>query len=158
MKRLLRRTEVAKKQLQRKLDAEKAKQSRVRDNQSRQHLVQQEKIRRQIVVDARQFAREDWKMGPLAPRRDVGEWREAFGTANTQLVQKVPLPKPELKRVRKVAPYVWTGDRVVVTDGPSKGIISEVEEQDFESMTVKVRRVNQVCAALLAPPEPATNP
>ena len=82
MQKVLRATARAKTQAQRKHAAVEAHNRivnrRLRINE--QKSIDEE--RRTLIKAARTARREDWLMGPLAPRRDVGDAKDTYGTVS----------------------------------------------------------------------------
>ena len=112
--------------------------------QTRHEIYQQKSIQdRDLVAEIRnerRHRREDWSLGPLAPKRDVGQNRDAFGTRSVQHSQAVQVEKPKRAKYLNFA----SGDRVCVVRGREKGKIGRVENLDEESQTLVVEGVNQV--------------
>lgn len=84
--------------------------------------------------------KEDLRLGPLAPRRDVGPDRE-FAAINQTLFS--PNDVDEATRISR-----WPfepGDRVVILQGPDKGKIGILDSCDISNQSVKVRDMNLVC-------------
>lgn len=111
---------------------------------------QHSKIERaKYVKAARQARREDWELGPLAPKRDVGDVAEKYGAASPYLLRPPPLSEKEQKKA--LEPYggkllhFRKGDRVVMIQGRDKGKISTIREIDRERASVTVDKLNVVC-------------
>lgn len=140
MQKITRRTVLAQRQAQRK-----AKAVAKRDKQSEWRVNFQQRVsaQRQLLDEAkaeRRRRREDWLLGPLAPRRDVGEKYGIFGTVDMSRVN--PPAVEEAKRRKYV--NVARGDRVCVMKGKDKGKIGEVLEVHTASETVTVSGLNLV--------------
>ncbi|KAI4207188.1 MAG: hypothetical protein LQ346_000682 [Caloplaca aetnensis] len=86
---------------------------------------------------ARQATKEDWNLGPLAPRRDVGDKAETYGTVHFRMLQPINKPPGRWKSWG-----IREGDRVCVV-GPKErekgkiGVVGEVTEK-AESCKVNV--------------------
>ena len=141
MQKVLRRTALAKEQAKRKAAA------RAGQNKSDEYkLRQQEKIsiHRAIktdIVAARTARREDWFLGPLAPRRDVGNAKELYGTINARRLRGPEKAEGEWKDWCIVA-----GDRVVVVEAGHRdrgriGVVREVRHRAEECIVDKVNQV-----------------
>lgn len=104
--------------------------------------------------DARRARKEDWEMGPLAPKRDLGfngygMFAESVRTdwSNYGLYQ----PRPELIEKR----CAWAGgvkqlnlevqDRVVILDGPDKGKIDRIKTINLQSGHVTLENHHRAC-------------
>lgn len=105
---------------------------------NRKELQQIKTLANRTIVDARKRRREDWLLGPLAPRRDVGELREKYGTIDARRTQ-LPAADPDTKL--ELAPFA-EGDRVVLLKGRDKGKIGVVREFDDETQTVRIKNLN----------------
>ncbi|KHN97749.1 KOW motif containing protein [Metarhizium album ARSEF 1941] len=99
----------------------------------------------QNLKDARQARKEDWEMGPLAPKRDLGfnnygAFRETARQDWTN--HGLHQARPQLIEKR----CAWAGgagqlnlapqDRVVIMDGPDKGKIDRIRDVHPENGTV----------------------
>ncbi|TKA62263.1 hypothetical protein B0A49_10408 [Cryomyces minteri] len=96
--------------------------------------IQSAKEESRVIKEARRNRREDWDLGPLAPRRDVGENKQYYGTVNQNTLRGVEIPK-------KKRTELWTiveGDRVVLLTGRDKGKIGEVESVNKETEEVEI--------------------
>lgn len=108
---------------------------------------------RKNIREARRARREDWEMGPLAPKRDLGFNNYGVLTQNTRLdwtqggLHKV---RPEVLEKR----CAWAGgskqlnlapgDRVIIMDGPDKGKVDTIDSIDASSGTVKLKECHRV--------------
>jgi large subunit ribosomal protein L24 len=119
-----------------KFAAKKARRKVIADNS------EQSRERNSLIRAARVARREDWQLGLLAPRRDVGEGAETYGTVGKKLVEGVKKRRPDKKDWG-----IRTGDRVVVTGTweREKGRIGEVAEVKSEKGEVVVKGLNLVC-------------
>ena len=99
-----------------------------------------EKIKSQLYKDVRQQQQEDWKLGILAPRRDVGDNNLNYGTLNWQLLHGRDVPKRNRVKYWNLA----KGDRVALLAGPDKGKIGIISIMDKEKQTVTVKGLNMV--------------
>lgn len=108
--------------------------------QRRQQTGIQLQVEHENIREARRNRREDWERGPLAPRRDVGDKTEMYGTMDLNSI-RLPEKNP---RDRLKWWHIAEGDRVVVMQGRDRGRISVVEEIMEASNAVKVKDVNVV--------------
>ena len=140
MQKVIRRTALAERQAARRAKVRKSK----FDSEKRILDLQDSILRRRSVLqtlkDARIARREDWQLGPLAPRRDVGEQRDTYGASDTRLLRGPELPKSEQM---KFWPIV-AGDRVVIMDGRDKGKIGTVRSTDKVRSELTVEGLNKV--------------
>lgn len=99
------------------------------------------------LKEARKARAEDWKLGPLAPRRDLnvdpfGNYWGSISIARARLSIKIT---PEERRARAAwcgGPKflcIRPGDRVVVTEGTFKDKIGYIDEIDREFMVVSIK-------------------
>ncbi|KAL2355534.1 hypothetical protein BJ546DRAFT_875252 [Cryomyces antarcticus] len=144
MQKVLQRTAMAKRQAARRAllrtQKEEADTARTKTMEHIQSLKEQSRV----VKEARKNRREDWELGPLAPRRDVGENKQYYGTVDHKTLRGAEIPKK--KRME-----LWTiveGDRVVLLTGRDKGKIGEVDNVNKETEEVTVTGLNRVEIAI----------
>lgn len=92
------------------------------------------------IQEVRKNRRSDWEAGVLAPRHDVGDKAETYGTVSLYDFQKPDLlPKDRIK---------WwpvdVGDRVVMTKGRDRGKIGVVTEIQKDKGAVVVKDMNPI--------------
>lgn len=141
MQKLLKRTAQVEKQA--------ARRNRIRTAQNtsderRLRIYQQQKVneaRRETRNSAKQAMKEDWHLGPLAPRRDVGDKAETYGTVHFRLIQAVEKPLGMRKKWG-----IREGDRVCVVGEKErdKGKIGVVIDVSEKAEACKVRGLNLV--------------
>ncbi|KAK4998981.1 hypothetical protein LTR66_001902 [Elasticomyces elasticus] len=91
------------------------------------------------LAEARQARREDWELRELAPRRDVGDRKERYGTLDVEDIQTVEKERRDRKRWWGIA----AGDRVCVVEGTrDKGKIGTVKDVDSKTEMVRVDGLN----------------
>lgn len=93
--------------------------------------------------------KEDWELGPLAPKRDAGNMKDTYGTVNT-LRSKGPVLTKKARWDQRLwiggkHPFVMEGDRVAIMEGRDRGKIGTVMEMDFSRGELKVEGLNMVC-------------
>ena len=169
---LVRRAQLAKRKAQRRLDREKDAKVKDEEHEARRAILYQRKCFTDQLVAARKARREDWELGPLAPRRDVGDQALKYGTATGYQLQTLIHPsKLHLdwkmrhlspgKRMEKlgwksVGAHQWEklgnlfyeNDRVAVVRGPQVGKIAVVSEAFEEEEMIKLKGVNLVSSML----------
>jgi large subunit ribosomal protein L24 len=107
-------------------------------------------VKREIATDikaARLARREDWELGPLAPKRDVGLKRETYGTISTSRLRGKELTLEERLKLNPDGgryPTIVAGDRVVLLQGRDKGKIGKVASLDAARQEVTVEGLNMV--------------
>lgn len=108
----------------------------------------------QAEIRAERLARrEDWVMGPLAPRRDVGENKDLYGTVSTRRLQGGDVAKEKRKD--------WcleVKDRVVVVaeghrDRGKIGQVREIRDKAQEAVVVGLNRVGAPSYSFFSPCE-----
>ena len=146
MQKLLRRTALVKRQAARKAVARQGKS----DSDDRKlRLNEQKNINVSVRRDTRaaRLARhEDWLLGPLAPKRDVGNAKETYGTMDPRRLRAVDKPKDQRKDWGIVE-----GDRVVIVqDGHrERGKIGKVREVRQEAQECFVMGLNRVSHSMV---------
>lgn len=99
-----------------------------------------EMAKKQLIKDALRRQQEDWRMGSLAPRRDVGGETLTYGTLDSRIIQGRDVPKRDRVRYWNLA----KGDRVAILTGPDKGKIGSIVAIDKEKQNVAVKGLNMV--------------
>jgi large subunit ribosomal protein L24 len=94
--------------------------------------------------EAKQIYKEDWYLGPLAPRRDVGERAATYGSVDANAYR---LPERQAEDYKQWFP-IAEGDRVVVIKGHEKGKIGVIDEVDAVREAVVIRDMNRHYVAL----------
>lgn len=113
---------------------------------------------RQNIKDARQARMEDWELGPLAPKRDLGF--NGYGAVREGLRQdwsNFGLHKTHPKTLQQRC--AWAGgpqqlnlapqDRVVLLDGPDKGKIDRIKTVHAETGNVTLENHHRVSTKVL---------
>ncbi|KAI2631913.1 hypothetical protein GGR54DRAFT_581413 [Hypoxylon sp. NC1633] len=98
---------------------------------------------------AKQAVKDEWELGPLAPRRDVGNWAGAKGSIDQFRYNVIG----KLSLVMRNRRCQWAGgaynlnlvvdDRVVLIDGPDKGKIGKILSINEDKAEVVVRGLNK---------------
>ncbi|KAK7532447.1 mitochondrial 54S ribosomal protein uL24m [Phyllosticta citribraziliensis] len=138
MQKVLQRTAMAKRQAARKAEIAAEKKKLRESVVSRLQSVQVNQKVADQVREARRHRRENWELGPLAPRRDVGGEKKLYGTVVAERMRQFPV-HPD--RRLKFTPFA-TGDRVVLLKGRDKGKIGEIKEVHDESQTLTISGLN----------------
>ena len=157
MQKVIRRTLFAEQQAARRLARKKEKTDRIWRRLSRREtqMARQDEVKN---LQAAQLARrEDWELGPLAPRRDVGDDKDTYGTVDQSQLR---FPKIHRSKIDEVLKNVGgrylnlaKGDRVVLLEGGDKGKIGKIIDIDASRGMCKVEGLNMVCCSLeLSPP------
>jgi hypothetical protein len=112
---------------------------------------------RQNLKDARTARKEDWELGPLAPKRDLGfNDYGAFKENVRQDWSNYGLHQPNPKVIEQRCAWAGgvkqlnlaPGDRVVINDGPDKGKIDRIKSVQPQVGTVTLEHRHQVCFLL----------
>lgn len=140
MQKVLRRTALAKAQAARRdlVRTEKNNAARARLRQQEQQLLN--KMVNRDIREERVARREKRELGPLAPRRDVGDRRDTYGAMDPRRLRGVI----KLKEEQKPAQLIVAGDRVVLLEGRDKGKIGVVSSVDKERHECVVKGLNLV--------------
>ncbi|XXG97030.1 hypothetical protein Hte_003324 [Hypoxylon texense] len=121
------------------------KDKKARTAQSQQQL----QVVREELRAAKQAVKDDWELGPLAPRLDVGEWAGAKGAIHeARFASGARLSLAMRNRRCRWAGGAYNlnlapGDRVVLVDGPEKGKIGKISRIDEDMAEVIVRGLNK---------------
>jgi large subunit ribosomal protein L24 len=99
-------------------------------------------FKKEILRDARVARQQLWEMGPLAPRRDIGDKADTYGTMPIQLMQGMTVPEKQRMKYWNFA----EADRVVVIRGREKGKIGKIWDIDTEREEVTLQYLNMVKA------------
>lgn len=143
---VLRRKELARRQVARKNEKRRQKTQSDRERDYRSEVNAQTKVSFDQIKEARRRHKEDYELGPLAPRRDVGTKENTFGTVDPAQIQDVKVPKGQ----KKWCPFAL-GDRVVLLEGKDKGKIGSVSDIDRDTQRIDVTDLNEVYLTTLLP-------
>jgi large subunit ribosomal protein L24 len=143
MQKVLRRTALAKAQATRRKAARAA--ANAKDAQIiRRHnegVIDQQV--RQDIRDARTRRIEQRDLGALAPRWDVGEKKDSYGTLDSRRIRGKEIPREQRIQFHNIV----EGDRVVIIEGRDKGRIGMVKTLNRETEEVTVKGLNMVRGA-----------
>ena len=139
MQKVLRHAKLIRRQAARREAAQTNKTNSDKRKLMQRDLQEQNTLASRSIKAERKARREDWELGPLAPKRDVGEDSFAYGALEPRRVQ--PIEKVEWKEWGIV-----TGDRVVIAkEGHrDRGKIGKVIEVNEKAEQVVVERLNMV--------------
>lgn len=140
MQKILRRTELAKRQAARVKLREEVKKDHDDIITHRKQTFEIQRMQRKSAKAAHLAYREDWRLGPLAPRRSVGEGAERYGTVDQDQIVFPKAPKSKLRDSWAVT----EGDRVVCIRGRDRGKIGTVKDVSRDSNAVQVSGFNVV--------------
>lgn len=145
MQKLLKRTALVKRQAARKAAARSGK---FESDTRKLRVNEQTQINISIRGDrraAQSVRHEDWLLGPLAPKRDVGEARDTYGTLSPRRLRGVEKPKAHVKNWGIVA-----GERVVIVQEGhrERGKIGKVREVRKDAEECFVQGLNRVCRSI----------
>jgi hypothetical protein len=121
----------------------------------RANNLEQARFHRRDEIDQikkmRKAQREDWELGPLRPKRDVGDQKESWGTLNSLRAQGPVLTQTTAweKQIefagRMGRELIQVGDRVAILEGRDRGKIGQISHMDFDRAECKVEGLNMVC-------------
>ena len=147
MQKVLRRTALAEAQAVRRDARRKERAVREKAKTNREQAQYSRREATKDIKAARQARREDWELGPLAPRRDVGDNKSTYGTISTMRLRGSPLTlEARLKLNPEGGRYatIVVGDRVVLLEGRDKGKIGKIMKLDAKRQEVTVEGLNMV--------------
>ncbi|OBT53651.1 hypothetical protein VE04_06102 [Pseudogymnoascus sp. 24MN13] len=151
MQSVIRRTLLAERQAARRLVKRRTKNHHEEMKTPREHERFAQKQVTGDIKNARSARREDYDLGPLAPRRDVGLKKETYGTIQTNRLNGPKLTMEERLAVNPSGgrfANIVAGDRVVVLEGKDKGRIGKVQSFDREKQQITVEGMNMVDVAI----------
>ncbi|CAL3971290.1 unnamed protein product [Diplocarpon coronariae] len=155
MQKVFRRTIMAEKQAARRLAKKKDKYHRQlwRTEAEQNQIHRADEIK--TLKTARAVRREDYELGPLAPKRDVGDEVETYGTISMQRAQGRTLHGKEKSDIldfwggaKNI--NIVKGDRVVILHGRDKGKIGLVINVDVNRAEASVKGLNMMDIAVPA--------
>ena len=138
-----------------------------KDYETREKVITEQKNK--YIKAERTARREDWLLGPLAPKRNVGAKQDFYGTVSNLLVNGPVFP-PKVRRGPKGVGWDFVGsegreheqrdwvgegnegnivggDRVVVVRGKLMGQIGKVRDVAPDTKSVRLEGMNLVCFA-----------
>lgn len=140
MQKIIQRTQRAERAAARKTAKAREHRQRGESWERSQTLNRQRRSAIDNIREAQRARKEDWALGPLAPRRDVGEKKATYGAMDVFTYQ-LPELDPE---ARPKWMHISVGDRVVVIRGRERGKIGTVDDVTQERASVRVKGVNVV--------------
>jgi large subunit ribosomal protein L24 len=150
MQKVLQRTVFAERQAARRLAKRKEQNERIWRKSNRDQTRYSRKESTSLLKNARLARREDWELGPLKPRRDVGDSKDTYGTVSTQQLRGPVLEEEARKKAREAIGgrfmNIVKGDRVVLLSGKDKGKIGKINAVDTERCEFTVAGLNMVCS------------
>ncbi|KAF1983095.1 hypothetical protein K402DRAFT_466332 [Aulographum hederae CBS 113979] len=140
MQKILRHSGLARRQA-----ARKAKKLEEKENHldTRRWLKEEVAVRRaatQNMKVQRLAQREDWYLGPLAPKRLNEHTIEKYATVDLPMLQT-----PELPKHYKLQPFqpLHAGERVVILEGNDKGRIGTIMNIDEKTDRIRIKGMNK---------------
>lgn len=133
---------------QRRRDEAEAKKEKAEDKRTHEIAQIYRKAYRQPARDALKAAKEDYELGPLAPKRDVGDRAGKLGTIEMGMHQLHELTKTQKEdvKVRMGDNLFRVHDRVVVLTGRERGQIGTILRINEERMSAEIEGINKVRA------------
>jgi len=147
MQKIIRRTCLAEAQVARRLAKQKDIVHRAERRTKKENDAYKANLLATDIKRAKKAFKEDYELGPLAPRRDVGSQKETYGTISSQLLRGRELSKEEKEELYRDTPVhvnIVRDDRVVLLDGRDKGKIGKVLSVNEETREVTVDGLNLV--------------
>ncbi|KAI1754730.1 hypothetical protein F4782DRAFT_491298 [Xylaria castorea] len=112
-------------------------------------IAEQRRLAVKEIDSAKQAIRDDWTMGALSPRRDVGKFQDALGSITQQRYargSKISLAKRNARCQWAGGAYylnLAVGDRIVLLDGSDKGRIGKITDVNLLTAEVTVKAMNK---------------
>lgn len=150
MQKILRRVATAERVAAKRAKTKDLKWFKKNKKETSEQQRQQLELVKQEFSAAKQAIKDDWELGPLSPRRDVGSWAGAKGAiseARYAAYGTVTLAMRNRRCQWAGGAYnlnLATGDRVVLIDGPDKGRIGKIAQIDHDKAEVVVEGLNKV--------------
>lgn len=147
MQGVLRRTALAEAQAARRLAKKKDKYQRALQKTQRENDTFKSNLASADIKRERQVRREDYELGPLAPRRDIGTSKDTYGTISAMRMKGKDLTRKEKLEMYPDTPRyvnIVPEDRVVLLEGRDKGKIGKVISVESKSFEVTVEGLNMV--------------
>lgn len=157
MQKLAKRTAQAQRQAGRRAEHQARRQRKTALWQARAAVKGMNQEIKGNLADARLARREDWEMGPIAPKRDLGFNNYGLMSDPTRAShsyngQHVISPKVVEKRCAWAGGTkqlnLAVGDRVVILEGPAKGKLDRIDSINTDLGTVTLREQYQVGSIL----------
>ena len=141
MEKVIRATDRAKTQARRRLLAQRAQVAYERRTKDQKTAAIVSRHVHSDIRTARATQREDWLLGPLAPRRDVGSLQDTYGTIHANRTRGVR------EKGDQQDYCIEKGDRVVVVgkEFRDRGKIGKVLSVDVKHNQCKIDDINLVC-------------
>lgn len=117
----------------------------------KQNFGQQRQVIKKELDTAKAVVKEDWRLGPLARKLDIGENDRSYGSINE--ARYMTSGSRQMSLDQRNARCKWAGgvnrlnlhagDRVVLLEGPDKGRIGKIGSIDLERATLMVDGLNK---------------
>ena len=153
MQKLAKRTVQAQRQAGRRAEQQARRQRKTGMWQARAAVKGMNQEIKSNLADARLARKEDWELGPLAPKRDLGFNHYGLMTdpvrashiynGNHVVSQKVVEKRCEWAGGSKQL-NLAVGDRVVILEGPAKGKVDRIESVNTDLGTITLQEQYQV--------------
>ncbi|KAI1766572.1 hypothetical protein GGR53DRAFT_485828 [Hypoxylon sp. FL1150] len=149
MQKILRRVATAERVASKRSKAKDLKWFKKERKEESEEQNQQLEMVREELKRAKQAIRDDWELGPLAPRLDVGAWDGAKGAIHEMRFAtgaRVSLAMRNRRCQWAGGAYnlnLAVGDRVVLVDGPEKGQIGKISRINHEKAEVTIDGLNK---------------
>jgi large subunit ribosomal protein L24 len=138
MQKVIQRSQLAKRNADRRIQKIVEHHEKGQGWSRRSEALRLRKFNHSLIKEAREARKEDWARGALAPRRDVGDLADKYGSVgmfNMSFAERQEKNKPKWKSILE-------GDRVVVIKGREQGKIAVVTAYDNDRGSVKLENTN----------------
>ena len=148
MDKIIKRTEYVKKYALRRTNIKRAAKTKRRLGEYKEQSRNAAADRQKQIEAYRIARREDWLLGPLAPRRDAGKGAETHGTLSQTFIKGPANPG------KRKEWCIERGDRVVITgenerDRGKIGMVKELRKKEEEVIIDKLNLVRRPSAIFL---------
>jgi large subunit ribosomal protein L24 len=155
LQRVLQRAVRVEKHITKRYQAQVEAKDRYDYSQMQREINSRRRAVRRMHKDAKITSGEDWLLGPLAPRRDIG-LKNDLGVLPREIANHVQLVKLAAKKLAEKARrgeprnVFQVGDRAVVIRGIGKGIVGKISEIHWEDQTAALDRAVSVSITAIA--------
>ena len=149
MDKIVKRSVQAQRQAGRRLKREMVKDLDESNIRSRTRIKEAIDEVRKDLKNARIARREDWELGPIAPKRDIGLAKYGAVSSHARMdMGSIGPNKNQMKMAMQRCAWAGgakqlnlaKGDRVVIVDGPAKGKIDRIVQINLDIGTVKLEK------------------
>ncbi|KAG9229093.1 putative 54S ribosomal protein L40, mitochondrial [Amylocarpus encephaloides] len=150
MQKVFRHTLLAERQAARKAAKRHGKNVKIFLKSNNEQKVYAGRYQATLLKRERLNRREDWDLGPIKPRRDVGDAKGKYGATDGAYMKGLPVLRSDKDAI--LEPFggsvkhlpLRRGDRVVLLSGHDKGKIGMIKTIDLTRLQVTIDGLNRV--------------